>query len=113
MYFIDRWYESVFKRKSELFYEAYNYDCLKFSSSLQNEKLTRINVTCWGKKEPKNLDPYMDVLVDELIEMNGSQFFYGFRQEYFKIKIDILLHVLDYTGKNKLFHCQGMFKHKS
>ena len=27
-----------------------------------------------GKKEPKNLDPYMDVLVDELIEMNGSVF---------------------------------------
>ena len=66
-----------------------------------------------GKKEPKNLDPYMDVLVDELIELNGSQFFDGFRQEYFKLKIDILLHVLDYPGQNKLFHCQGMFKHKS
>ena len=28
-----------------------------------------------GRAEPKNFDPYLDVLVDEIIEINGAQFF--------------------------------------
>ena len=60
-----------------------------------------------GKSEPKNLDPYIDVLVDEIIAVNGEQFYDGFRQERFSLMVDILLHVVDYPGHCKLFHCVG------
>jgi hypothetical protein len=57
-----------------------------------------------GKKEPHNMDPYLSILVDEL---NGSTFYDSYRGEHFSLKIDVLLHVLDYPGQNKVFHCQG------
>ena len=60
-----------------------------------------------GKDEPKILDPYLDILVDELIEINDSTFFDGYKKEHFQLKIDIMLHVLDYPGQNKVFHCHG------
>ena len=49
----------------------------------------------------------MELLVNEIQEMNGSLFFDGYREEQFEMKIDIMMHVLDYPGQNKLFHCGG------
>ena len=60
-----------------------------------------------GRAEPKSLDPYLGVLVDEVLAMNGAQFFDEYKQEHFKLQIDISLHVLDYPEHNKVFHCQG------
>lgn len=60
-----------------------------------------------GREEPKRMDPYLDILVDEILQLNGSQFYDSYQKEHFKLSIDILLHVLDYPGQNKVFHCQG------
>ena len=60
-----------------------------------------------GRSEPKNMDPYLDVLVDELIQMNGLQVLDAYREETFELKAQLLLHVLDYPGQNKVFHTQG------
>lgn len=60
-----------------------------------------------GKSEPKNLDPYMELLVEEILLINNSLCFDGYKNEEFKMKIDVCMHILDYPGQNKLFHCGG------
>ena len=60
-----------------------------------------------GRSEPQNLDPYIEILVDELCSLNGLEIFDGYREERFLLNVDILLHILDYPGQNKVFHCQG------
>lgn len=60
-----------------------------------------------GRAEPKNLDPYLCLLVDEIETLNGLSFYDAYRREHFSLKVDIMLHVLDYPGQNKVFHCQG------
>lgn len=60
-----------------------------------------------GKSEPKNIDPYIDVLLDELEQINGSDTYDGYHEANFQMKAELFLHVLDYPGQNKLFHCQG------
>ena len=56
-----------------------------------------------GKSEPKSLDAYIAVLVDEIVGLNNRDFFDAYQNEKFKLKIDILLHILDYHGQSKLF----------
>lgn len=60
-----------------------------------------------GRSEPQNIDPYIDVLVDELLQLNNSRLYDSYRNEHFQLKVHILQHVLDYPGQNKVFHCQG------
>ena len=60
-----------------------------------------------GRAEPQSMDPYLDILVDEILQLNGSQLYDGYHKEHFSLSVDILLHVLDYPGQNKVFHCQG------
>lgn len=60
-----------------------------------------------GKSERKNIDPYIDVLLDELEQINGSDTYDGYHEANFQMKAELFLHVLDYPGQNKLFHCQG------
>ena len=60
-----------------------------------------------GKSEPKSLDAYIAVLVDEIVGLNNRDFFDAYQNEKFKLKIDILLHILDYPGQSKLFHSAG------
>lgn len=60
-----------------------------------------------GKLEPQNLDPYMEILADEITSINGSLYFDAYQGEHFKMQLDIMMHVLDYPGQNKLFHCGG------
>ncbi len=60
-----------------------------------------------GKYEPKDTDPYLDILVDKCLELNGTVMQDSFRNESFKFRTDIILHQRDYPGQNKLFHCQG------
>ena len=60
-----------------------------------------------GKAEPKNMDPYLDILVDDILELNGLQMYDGLQKENFNLKIDLFMNVLDYPGQNKVFHCQG------
>ena len=56
-----------------------------------------------GRNEPKNLDPYLQLVVDELQSINGSEIYDSYRCELFKLKATITLCVLDYPGQNKVF----------
>lgn len=60
-----------------------------------------------GPKEPKNMDPYIDVLVDDILDLEKLVVYDEYRKEHFTLKGNILLHVLDYPGQTKLFKSQG------
>ena len=60
-----------------------------------------------GPKEPISMNAYIDVLVDELLELNQAQVYDAFRKEMFDLRVNILSHVLDYPGIGKLFHTMG------
>ena len=55
----------------------------------------------------KSIDPYLDVLVDELIELDCRLFFDAFRSENFKFQVRLHNFVLDYPGLKKTFSCVG------
>ena len=55
-----------------------------------------------GRSEPCDTDPYVNILVDEIIEMNGMNMYDAYREEFFRLKVAIVLHVVDYAGQNKL-----------
>ena len=58
-------------------------------------------------KEPHNLNPYLDILVDELLEITGSTVFDAYRNAPFTLKVVLLLCILDYPGICKLFGIVG------
>lgn len=58
-----------------------------------------------GPAEVKNTDPYVDVLVDEIFELQNTPVYDALHDEEFNLKITITLNILDYPGQNKLFHC--------
>ncbi|XP_068748657.1 uncharacterized protein [Montipora capricornis] len=58
-------------------------------------------------KEPYHLDPYLEILVDELLCLTDMKMYDAYRKESFPIKVGILLHVLDYQGIGKVFHMTG------
>ena len=60
-----------------------------------------------GSKEPHNLNPYIDILVDELLEFSNSTIFDAFQHAPFKAKVEILLHILDYPGICKVMSIVG------
>ena len=62
-----------------------------------------------GPREPKNTDPYVDVLVDDIMHLNTLKIRDGYKHETFSLKADIVLNVFDYPGQNKVLHCQGAF----
>lgn len=57
-----------------------------------------------GKSEPKFLDPYIEVFVDEIRALQGLDCYDAYRNENFKLNINILMNVLDYPGQN---NCVG------
>ena len=60
-----------------------------------------------GKNEPRNTDPYLQVLVDELKEINGRNIYDAHNDCWFKLQAELIMHVFDYPGQNKVFHCNG------
>lgn len=60
-----------------------------------------------GPKEMLNIDPYLDIVVDDVTALNGVEMYDAYNGCVFKLKATVLLHVLDYPGQNKVFHCQG------
>lgn len=60
-----------------------------------------------GPKEPEDTDPYLELVVEEIMQLNGKEFFDGLAKEKFKLKVNICLHIFDYPGQNKVLHCQG------
>lgn len=60
-----------------------------------------------GKEEPKSVDPYVEVLVDEVMELSGTTFYDGFKRESFTFRVRFHNYVLDYPGLNKVFCSTG------
>ena len=60
-----------------------------------------------GKSEPRTTDPYLELIVEELSQVNGMKCWDSHRNEEFHLQVTIQLHILDYPGQNKVFHCQG------
>lgn len=60
-----------------------------------------------GTKEPHNLNPYLDILVDELLELSSATLFDAYSSAPFQCKVEILLYVLDYPGIGKVMSVVG------
>ena len=58
-------------------------------------------------KEPKSLDPYLEIVVDELLDLSEATFYDGYRRAEFSFKIDIFNYVLDYPGLTKVLSAAG------
>lgn len=48
-----------------------------------------------GNKKPNSLDPYLNVMVDELLEISDQKLFDSYKNAPFNLKVDILLYVLE------------------
>ena len=58
-----------------------------------------------GPHEPKNTDPYVDVLVDDILHLNTLAVYDGYKEDSFSLKASVVLNILDYVGLNKVLHC--------
>ena len=66
-----------------------------------------------GSHEPQNLDPYVEVMIDELIQISRSDAIYdAYKNEPFKLKVEILLYTLDYPGLGKVLKMSGSGAYK-
>ena len=79
--------------------------------SLANVWLTGI-VPGNGSKEPNNLDPYLSILVDELLAITNKKVFDAYQDAPFTLKVNVLLYVLDYPGISKVFKIKGANAYK-
>lgn len=60
-----------------------------------------------GTKEPTDLNPYLEVLVDELLELSGTQQYDAYQESTFTLRVEILIHTLDYPGIGKVMKLSG------
>lgn len=60
-----------------------------------------------GNSEQLQLDPYLEILVDELLYLTQCELVDEYQKAPISVKIKVLLFVLDYPGLSKLFNQQG------
>lgn len=60
-----------------------------------------------GAQEPQSLNPYLDVLVYELLELSSCELFDAYQNAPFEFKVAVLLYVLDYPGMCKTMSVVG------
>lgn len=60
-----------------------------------------------GKAEALNLNPYLEILVDELLFLSGCTMYSAYNKAPVSVKVKLLLYVLDYPGLNKVYHQHG------
>lgn len=65
-----------------------------------------------GTKEPSTLNPYLEVVVDELLHLSGSSIFDAYKGAPFQVKVDLMLYILDYPGVCKVFNVSGSGAYK-
>ena len=58
-------------------------------------------------KEAKTLDPFLEVMVDKLLQISSSTLYDAYAGAPFQAKVSILLHVLDYPGIGKVMGVVG------
>ena len=66
----------------------------------------------YGTKEPKNLDPYLEVVVDEITELSGKNVYDAYQECNFNLQIEIMLYILDYPGLGKVLKVSGSGAYK-
>lgn len=89
---------------------ANNANCPEFRNHFGNAMLVGI-VPGNGSKEPERISPYLEVLVDEMLELTGSTILDAYCKAPFELKLEILLYVLDYPGIGKVFGVAGSGAH--
>ena len=66
-----------------------------------------------GSQEPSNVDPYLEVFIDELIQLSDhTTLFDSYQGAPFQLKVEILLYVLDYPGLGKILNMSGSGSYK-
>ena len=60
-----------------------------------------------GPKEPANLDPYLEVVVDEILSLSNKTLYDSYTRAPFQVKLHLMLYVLDYPGVCKVFNTLG------
>ena len=60
-----------------------------------------------GTKEPKSLDPYLEIVVDELLALSDRVVYDAYLKAPFQLKVNILFYTLDYPGIGKVFGTMG------
>lgn len=63
-----------------------------------------------GPDEPRDFDPYLDIVVDDIMSLNKLKIYDAHGNVTFKVSTNICLHVFHYPG-HKIFHCQGNYHH--
>ena len=66
-----------------------------------------------GRREPRNIDPYLELLVEDILDLPSQTIYDSYKDEKFTPQSSIILHVLDYPGQNKVFHCTGKFMYEA
>ena len=65
-----------------------------------------------NKREARNIHPYLEVSMDELLSLSNYNIYDAKRQAEFNLKDEILFYVLDYPGVGKLFNLNGAGEYK-
>jgi len=58
-------------------------------------------------KEPKHLDPFLEVLVDEIMFLSGCKIYDAYQNAPFHVKVEVVIYILDYQGLGKVFSLTG------
>lgn len=66
-----------------------------------------------GSREPETLQPYLDLLVDELLQLSGKSVYDSYSKAPFLFKCEMLSYVLDYPGVGKVFNVLGSGAYKA
>lgn len=65
-----------------------------------------------GRLEPKSLEPYLSIVVDEILLLSNAKMYDAYREAPFSAKVDLLTFVLDYPGISKVFNFTGVGSYK-
>ena len=60
-----------------------------------------------GTKEPKSLDPYLEIVVDELLVLSDRVVYDAYLKAPFQLKVNIPFYTLDYPGICKVSGTMG------
>ena len=63
-----------------------------------------------GSKEPKNIDPYLELIIEEIASFSDHEIFDSYNNVQVKLQASIVLNILDYPGQNKVLKCTGMLQ---
>ena len=60
-----------------------------------------------GSQEPQLLNIYLDILVDELLEVSSSTMYDAYQKAPFNCKVAVLLYIMDCLGISKVLSVVG------